>query len=175
MHLVGFITRIYHDARSSECQILTDDYLLWSQWWGQLVLIEIKPQDVRWKYPNDWYATAIPCWLELMAILVTHWNTKQITTFFANMTPLGFGLVRYVNMKIVFFQDVTQHSSIYKYQRCIRTQNHHMHHRRWRHPSSSTTLLTMHQISWHHITEEIHTLLTVLVRMCQCVRAHTCV
>ena len=22
MHLVGFITRIYHDARSSECQIL---------------------------------------------------------------------------------------------------------------------------------------------------------
>jgi hypothetical protein len=24
MHLVGFITRIYHDARSSECQILLD-------------------------------------------------------------------------------------------------------------------------------------------------------
>lgn len=108
---------------------------------------------------------------ELMATFVLHQNTRQITTFFANMTPVGYELLRYVKMKIVFFQDVTQPSSIDKYQCCIRTQNHHLQHRRWRHPSSSATLLTMHQISWHHITEEICTLLTVhvYVYVCMCV------
>ena len=28
VHLVGFITRIYHDARSSECQNVDIDYLI---------------------------------------------------------------------------------------------------------------------------------------------------
>jgi len=140
-------------GRHSSCKkILTDDYFALKSM--------VMTASVNW---NE----AVRCAVEVSKWRVCKHNSMLIRahghpcitsehkadTFFANMTPLGYELLIHVNMKIVFFQDVTKHSSIDKYQCCIRTQNHHLQYRRWRHPSSSTTLLTMHQISWHHITE----------------------